>query len=404
MRLLLINQFYPPDVAPTGQFLHDLARTLRSRGHDVDVVCSRRAYQGGLRYAASEQHDGIRVHRVAALADPRGLPSRVADQLVFLALALFRAVRLPRPDLVLALTTPPFVGVLAKTLARWRGAAHAHWVMDVYPDVLAAHGVVSRESLTYRTLSRLARWQLAGAMRVIALGPAMSSRLAGHLTQPPEWVPLWGEDAGGAPDEAARFRRERGWSPEETVLLYSGHMGLAHRMNEFLEAAGRLGARGPRWVFAGGGQRRGEVEGFAATHPEARIELLPYEPHERLRASLASADVHLASLASAWQGLVAPSKVQAAFCVGRPVVFVGPRDNEIAAWVAESGGGWLVAEDDTAGLLAAVEQACDARERAARGARAESFARLHFDRTRNCERIVELLENGSRPRGAAWPG
>lgn len=405
MRLLLINQFYPPDVAPTGQLLHDLARVLLARGHHVDVVCSRRVYQGGLRQAASEQRDGVRVHRVAApLANPRSLPGRVADQVAFLGLALFRAASLPRHDLVLALTTPPFVGAVAKTLAGWRGAEHAHWVMDLYPDILAAHGVLSRGSFAFRALVRLARWQLAGAARVIALTPSMSARLAAYLERAPEWIPLWGEDAAGDAGGAARLRGERGWGSDETVLLYSGHMGLAHRLGEFMQAAARLGARGPRWVFAGGGPRRSEVEAFAAQHPEARIELLPYVPRERLRTSLAAADVHLTSVASGWQGLVAPSKLQAAFCVGRPVLFVGPPDSEIAAWIIESGGGWVVAEGDSAGLLAAVTEACDPRERSARGRRAERFACQRFARSVNCERLACLLEQRAPAREAPWPG
>jgi glycosyltransferase involved in cell wall biosynthesis len=328
----------------------------------------------------------------------------VADQVAFLALAGRRALTLPRPDLVLALTTPPFVGALAKVLARRRGAAHAHWVMDVYPDVLAAHGLLRRGSFAYRALGRLARWQLTGAAGVIALGPCMAGRLARYRDRPAEWVALWGEDAGGDATEVEELRVARGWRPGETVLMYSGHMGLAHRLGEFLDAARRLGASGPRWIFAGGGPRRLEVEAFAAAHPEARLELLPYVPRERLRASLASADVHLMSLASGWQGLVAPSKVQAAFGVGRPVIYVGPRDSEAARWLAESGGGWIVAEGDADGLLAAVGQACDARERGARAARAEAFARQHFDRARNGQRIAELLESGARGAGAQWPG
>ena len=50
MQILLLNQFYPPDVAPTGQVLHDLARVLVGRGHQVRVVCSRRSYDGGQRF------------------------------------------------------------------------------------------------------------------------------------------------------------------------------------------------------------------------------------------------------------------------------------------------------------------------------------------------------------------
>jgi glycosyltransferase involved in cell wall biosynthesis len=394
LRLLLINQFYPPDVAPTGQLLHDLARELVARGHEVDVLCSRRAYQGGDRHPAAERLDGVRVRRVAApFGEPRGLAARIADQLGFLALAFVHGLRAERPDVVVALTTPPFIGALAKGLARLRGAAHAHWVMDLYPDVLRAHGVLA-PGTALRLLRALASWQYAGARCVIALGDGMAATLAPGLRAPLHAVPLWGEDhdAEGLAGAARRLRDERGWPQDELVLLYSGHVGLAHGVAEFLAAAGALGPRGPRWVFAGGGPRRGEVEAFARAHPEVRLELLPYVPRERLAASLAAADVHLASLTAGWQGLVVPSKLQAAFALGRPVLFVGPRENDVAAWIVESGGGWVVPQGDTDGVLAAVRQASDPAQRAARGARALDYARRHFDRRTNCARIIRLLE------------
>ena len=66
MRFLLVNQFYPPDMAPTGQHLHDLARCLVTRGHSVRVLCSRRSYDGGGEYAAEETLDGVEVRRLSA--------------------------------------------------------------------------------------------------------------------------------------------------------------------------------------------------------------------------------------------------------------------------------------------------------------------------------------------------
>jgi len=126
------------------------------------------------------------------------------------------------------------------------------------------------------------------------------------------------------------------------------------------------------------------------------VELLAYEPRARLRASLGAADVHLASLSSAWQGLVVPSKVQAAFAAARPVIFLGPRENEGASWVEESGGGWVVAEGDVAGLLTAVAQARDPAERSRRGQAGLAFALERFDLTRNVERVARIVEAAAR--------
>lgn len=396
MRILLVNQYYPPDVAPTGQFLHDLARALVARGHELHVVSSRRTYGGGRDYPASESMDGVQIHRVSALGFGRqNLLGALADYASFNALLAVKILAgFPRPDVALALTTPPYVGFVAAACGRLHGTPQAHWIMDIYPDVMAAHGLMSPRGLAYRALSSITRWQLRSAELVLALGPYMARRLTCYGARHVEWVPLWGDASSGGTDRQAiaRLRGERGWKPEELVLMYSGNMGLGHRFGEFLEAADRLGARGPVWAFAGGGRRRGEIESFAATHPGARIQLLPYVSRENLATSLSTADVHLASLSSPWQGLIVPSKVQGIFSVGRPAIFVGPRENEVAAWIAESGGGWIVDEDDVPGLLAAIGQAGDAAERKRRGAAALAYAQEHFDRRRNCEQIAELLE------------
>ncbi len=133
------------------------------------------------------------------------------------------------------------------------------------------------------------------------------------------------------------------------MLLYSGNMGRGHCFTDFLAAAESLGPEGPIWAFAGDGYRRGEVEQFAAAHPGARIQLWPYVPFEHVAETLLAADVHLVSLSRAWDGVMVPSKLQGAFALGRPVIFVGGRRNEAAAWIAESGGGWAVDEGDVEG-------------------------------------------------------
>ena len=226
--------------------------------------------------------------------------------------------------------------------------------MDLYPDVLAAHGRLSASGALYRALERLTRLQFRGASLVLALGPRMRARVLPYLASETrlDWVPLWGTVSSQTvdPAAAAAWRARRGWAPDECVLLYSGNMGLGHRLGEFLSAASELGGRGPLWAFAGGGRRRSEVEAFMAAQPSARVQLLPYVAQEDVAASLSAADVHLVSLRSAWQGLIVPSKLQAAFTLGRPVIFVGPRENEAADWVLASGGGWVVAEDDVGGL------------------------------------------------------
>lgn len=401
MRFLLLNQFYPPDPAPTGWYLHGLARELVRRGHSAKVISSHRSYDGSHSYPARENLDGVEIVRLPATGfGRRGFVGKMADYISFyVSLAIALLLERTTPDLILSLTTPPYIGLLGKIAAGKLRCRHAHWIMDVYPDVMHAHKIARHDGLLVRLLRTLTRFQLRGAEAVLTLGPTMAQRVAVYTESPQviSAIPLWSDPHLLQQHDVKRhtLRAARGWASTDVVFLYSGNMGLGHRFAEFLEAARRIGAGGPRWIFSGGGKRRTEIENFARSHPLAAIEFLGYSPQSQLRNHLQAADVHLASLDSAWQGLMVPSKVQGSFASARPVLFVGGRQCETAAWIAESGGGWIVDQDDIDGLLEAIAQAMDPDECQRRGQAAFNFAQKNFNLTDNCAQIAQLLEGSA---------
>ena len=263
-----------------------------------------------------------------------------------------------RPDRIIALTTPPFLSVVARALSKIRGGQHAHWVMDLYPDVMVAHGMLGGGGLSHWGLASQARWGFGGTRcsGIVTLGPDMAARIEGLMAQggggeprpAVEWVPLWGTGGKAFGSEetqkvsgARMLRRERGWADDELVVMYSGNMGLGHRFGEFLMAAKSLAKERRsefRFEFFGDGKRRDEIKEFTASHPHCRIEVHGYAPAESLGDHLRSADVHLVSLEPSWTGTMIPSKLQGIFAEGRPAIFVGAAESSIARWVIESGG------------------------------------------------------------------
>ena len=70
--------------------------------------------------------------------------------------------------------------------------------------------------------------------------------------------------------------------------------------------------------------------------------------------SLGVADVHLISLRPELEGLIVPSKYYGIAAAGRPVIFIGAADGEIAQLLLSTGSGMVVAEGDGVGLARAV--------------------------------------------------
>lgn len=442
MHLVLINQYYPPDEAPTGVMLEAVAEQLVAAGHQVTVLCSAGGYAGGgskvgkskagSQKSETEDREGhpasdrppsaiphppspVRVVRIGASSFGRGsFVGKLLDYAGFyLGVAVWLIAPWNRYDRVVALTTPPYLSLLARWGSKLKGADHGHWVMDLYPDVMTAHGMLKHQSPGAWLLRQLTRHGFGGGRCrfVLGLGPDMAERIDRYLpgSRRAEWIPLWGGvrvPVGGMMDKAAqRLRRERDWRDEEMVLMYSGNMGLGHRFGEILEVVARRARRGlsaeMRFAFFGDGKRRGELEAFRGRYPGSGLELGGYVDGERLEAHLRSADLHLVSLDPSWDGTMVPSKLQGIFAAGRPALFVGSRTSSIGRWILESGGGWVIEPGDIDALEAVLEEAADAGERQRRGQAAACFAAERFDRATNAARCASLLSRREHRATAA---
>lgn len=411
MNFVFLNQYYPPDAAPTGIMLARVVQEMTKAGHEVTVICAKGGYASKsvgdqeVKKTKEFEQDGVRVVRVGATSFGRGsFVGKLADYVSFyIGVVLALASLSRRPDKIIAMTTPPYLSILARIFSKMHGCDHAHWVMDLYPDVMVAHGMLKSNGLLHKLLGGLTRWGFGGQRRstVLSLGPDMAKRVASYLgpERKSPWVPLWSgsESSEATQEHVMALRKSRGWKDDELIVMYSGNMGLGHLFDEVLLAASDAENSGEtsRFVFFGGGKRRAEVEAYVKAHPDAPVELHDYVNAEDLDAHLASADVHLVSLRPEWDGTMVPSKLQGVFAAGRPVIFIGSEESSIGQWVLESGGGWLVRPGDVDALHGVITEASEAGECERRGGLALSFSMEYFSSNINAGRVAKLLMNGS---------
>jgi len=407
MRILFLNQFYRPDIAATAQLLADVAEELARQGHEVHVLCSRSGYNGnGQGRPAREVLGGVHVHRVLAtgFGRRRGL-GRLIDYLSYYVFAMARALSLPRMDVCVSLTTPPFIGLVGSALRRTRRTRLALWTMDLYPEVLAAYRVLNRGSLLYRLLARLNRSLYRQASEIVSLGEAMTRRLieAGAAAEKIVTVHNWVPAEAVVPVAPVHSAARRRWNPpDHLTLMYSGNLGLGHELDTALRAVADLNGKiDLRVLLVGNGRMRQPMEELAAELDLDCVSFHAPRPLDLLADSLGAGDIHLVSQRPGTQGLIVPSKQYAVLAAGRPTLFIGPPDCEVAKILRDSGAGVIVPPGNvqaTAEALKALAE--DAELRIEMGRRGRAYYQKHFRRDRGVAAVVKTIICRHSPRPA----
>lgn len=361
-RLLFVNQYYWPDHASTAQHLTDLVESLAAQGHECHVLCAQGRYKPGApRPPAFEVRNGVHIHRVPATSLGRkSTLRRMTDYLSFYARAMMTAVRLPRFDLIVTLTTPPIIGLIGTLLRKLRGTRHVYWSMDLHPDASLALGRMSRSNPIVAWLAWLSDFVYRQADKVVVLGPYMADRILAKRVRPERLatIPVWSrrDEIYPMPREGHPLREQLGLA-DRFVAMYSGNLGLAHSTREFLDAARALRDRDDIvFLFVGDGPRMAEVRAAQAEENLTNIRFLDYFPREQLHASLSLADVHLISMRSEMTGIVVPGKLYGVMASGRPALFVGPDHCETADTIRQAGCGITIRLGESKALVDALTQ------------------------------------------------
>lgn len=398
MRFLFINQYYSPDYAATAQQLSDLCESLAASGHDVHVLASRSLYDGRkLALPAYEVIKGVHVHRLGLTTSKRErIRHRFVGYLSFYLKAFAKVHFLPRPDVVVTLTTPPLISLLGTWLRIVRHARFVYWVMDIYPDIAIEAGVLHRLGIARGVWSALGRISYLTANRIVALGNDMKGIIQRKGVNPSriEVIQSWacGKEVHPVPREQNEFR-SRTAADHAFVVMYSGNMGTCHAFREVVEAITTLkDDRSIRFSFVGGGKQlpnlREELHDMAAS-----VSFHPYQDRSELSASLSAADAHLITLQERYDGLLVPSKLYAIMAAARPAIFVGSANNEVARIIREAECGIVVPNGDSALLVKAIRALRDNPEEAERMGRAgREYFENHFDREIGVQRFAEMLE------------
>ncbi len=337
--ILLIYHFFHPDPVISARLFSDLAEELVQFGHKVTVFTGNRLIRSDEKLPPKEVWNGVEIQRFSRPNFSQGSNFGRLFNSAVLQIKWLSAFWTQRKnfDAVIIGTDPQFSCMMFPLMRLMnRKVRLIHWAFDIYPEAILVNSPRWMKllacltkpfiPLAYRTVDDM-----------VDIGPCMQKLLQKyhHHARVATLTP-WALAEPEFPPPVSPAIRKKLFGKAKIGLLYSGTVGYAHDITPFIRLARECRRVGidVAFCFAGYGNQYRE-QTAQITQEDTNIRLAGFASEAELEERLAAADIHMISLRPGWEGIVVPSKFFGALAIGRPVLFSGTSDSDIANWCRE---------------------------------------------------------------------
>ena len=349
MRLLIITQYFPPEMGAPQARLYELARRLQNMGHKITVLTALPNYPTGRifkeyrhRLRVTEAMDGIKVVRTCLYPSKSGktLP-RLLSYLSFGIMSVLLGIwGLGKQDIVLIESPPLFLAPFALLISKITQGKAVMMVSDIWPDIIIRMGHASESSLSVKAMLWLEKYAYNHSYAVALTNPGACSQIRERFANLRNITVI----SNGVDTKMFRpefrngeLRSELGAGPDDFIVGYCGLHGLAQGLEVILEAAARLKDRADiKFVMIGDGPTKKELLQKAKEMELSNATFYDRRPKSEMPEVVASLDASLIPLSARFPGTM-PSKVYEAMASGTPPIVAKGCEGEALVTQFEAG-------------------------------------------------------------------
>jgi colanic acid biosynthesis glycosyl transferase WcaI len=365
MRVMVLGEYYEPDLGPDAPLFTMLCENLVRLGHQVTMITTVPHYPSGKvsaefrgkgKWLWKSVENGVEIIRVSLPSVDRSkFPQRML-QFICYQIGAFYAALGKKYDFVISSGPSLEVWLPFTYLVALRHKPAIYVVLDVYPGVGVTLGIFRHKSVV-ALVSTLERSCLNNATAVMILSDSFRAEL-NTLGVPDEkmfLVHIWVDTDLVHPlahDNA--FARENNLT-DKFVVLYAGNLGLSQELEHVLTAAELVREyQDIRFVFVGDGASRAQLVADAERRHLSNVQFIPFQPRQRLPEVLASANASLVKLQRGIGTSSVPSKTYSILASGRPILANVEENSECWNLIKQAEAGLCVPPGDPSALVQAI--------------------------------------------------
>lgn len=361
MKILIVSQYFWPE----NFRINALSEFLAGEGHAVTVLTGQPNYPEGVVFGIYKDNPskfrefkGVEIHRVKHLARGKTRLGLILNYLSFCLSACFVGPFLLRKcsfDVIFVFEPSPiFIGIPAMLLKQLKRAPIAFWVLDLWPETLAALQLPAP-----RIFISAIGWLAGKIYRSCDLILVQSRNFIapivarGGRREDIRYFPNWAE-----PFREVEKKQEIGIrfpeNPDKFNIVFAGNMGEAQDLPAILSAIELSRSHFDiNWLFVGEGRKlswfKTEIERLSL---EDSVFIYGRLSSEKMPTVFEHADALLVSLQDKPVfDMTVPAKVQSYLAAGKPILaMIGGASAEIisqshAGYVANAGDAVVLAKN-----------------------------------------------------------
>lgn len=367
MNILILTQFYPPEIGATQTRMHHFATRLSQKGHNVTVISEIPNHPKGIippeyrgKLFAKTKEDTINVIRLWVYTTPNKTPKkRLLFYGTYMANSIIAAALLTRQryDVVFATSPPLPAAVAGYVISKLKRCPFVLDIRDLWPSVAVEIGelkgnkmisVANRiEGFLYKRASAITCTTQRFVNHIVSKGATKSKVF--HL--PNGTVPEFFN-----PDLSDTTIRQRLAIQQDFVIGFCGNHGLAQSMENTMETAKLLrNHKDIKFLFVGEGPVKTAIQQYALSNKLDNVIFHPEVPINKISNYINSCNLMLVTLRKAdlFSSFI-PSKMFDYMACCKPIILTV--DGEAREIMEEAGGGIYVEADDPLALSKAILQ------------------------------------------------
>ena len=248
MKLLILTQYFPPEVGAPQNRLFELAIRLQKLGVNVTVLTAMPNYPQMQIYSSYwgkkyvyEEMEGLKIHRASIfVSKSKSIIARLRNYFSFvISSAIVGNRKLDRFDFLLCESPPLFLGYSAMYLSRRKKAKLIFNVSDLWPESAEKLGVVTNGGLlkmAYNLERRIYKKAALVTGQTQGICKNINLRFPNVKTY---WLPNGVDLDYYNPKQVneSDWRKKNNFEQTDFILLYAGIIGLAQGLEIILNTA-----------------------------------------------------------------------------------------------------------------------------------------------------------------------